>query len=171
MKSHLCFLHPRTTQHNTHRSVKVAFSLTMNHKNIEFINKGILLSANSPNFSTVKIHFYYPTCANTSDPNISPSVEPSLVCDGSDVLMHNLTLTYLSFRVNGTFNRQVEQQQYTMDSVSQLVNRIVSLKWEQRASCSSNKDCDVWSLDNVEVTVQYENCTRLVLSEDFEDME
>ena len=27
-----------------------------------------------------------------------------------------------------------------------------------------------WSLDNVEVTVQYENCTRSVLSEDFEDM-
>ena len=169
----MCFLHPHT-QHNTHRSIKVAFSLTMNHNTIEFINEGILLSANLPNFSTVNIHFYYPTCANTSDPNISPSVKPSLVCNGSDVLMHNLTLTYndnLSFRVNGTFNRQVEQQHYTVDSVSQLVNRIVSLKWEQRASCSSNKDCDVWSLDNVEVTVQYENCTKAVLSEDFENME
>ena len=96
-----------------------------------------------------------------------------LVCDDHDVLMHNLTLTYddnLSFRVSGTFNKQVEQQHYTVDSVSQLVNRIVSLKWEQRASCTSTSDCDVWSLDNVKVILQYENCTKAVLSEDFEGM-
>ena len=166
MHTHTCAWHA-----HAYRSIKVAFSLTMDHNNIEFINEGILLSANSLNFSTENIHFYYPTCE--SDQNISPNVEPSLVCDDHDVLMHNLTLTYddnLSFRVNGTFNRQLEQQHYTVDSVSQLVNRIVSLKWEQRASCTSTSDCDVWSLDNVKVILQYENCTKAVLSEDFEGM-
>ena len=103
MESHLCFLHLHA-KHNTQVN-KFAFSLSMNRNIIEFINEGILLSANLTNFSTVNIHFYYPTCANTSDPNISPSVEQSLVCDSHDMLMHNLTLTYndnLSFRVSGT---------------------------------------------------------------------
>ena len=148
----------------------------MKHANFEkseFINEGILLSANSPNFSPENIHYYYSICRSGSD--TFPKVEPNqLVCNGPDLLMHKLTLTYddgLNFTVNGTFNRRGGQQQYTVDSLSQLVNRIVSLKWEQHASCTSTSDCDVWSLDNVEVTVQYENCNRSVLSEDFEDME
>ena len=53
-------------------SIKVAFSLTMNRNNIELINERILLSANSPNFSTESIHFYYPTWVN--DQSRSPNV-------------------------------------------------------------------------------------------------
>ena len=33
---------------------------------------------------------------------------------------------------------------------------------------SLGQDCDVWSLDNLAVTVQYENCMREVFKEDFE---
>ena len=29
-------------------------------------------------------------------------------------------------------------------------------------------DCDVWSLDNVAVSVQYEGCVREIFKEDFE---
>ena len=76
-----------------------------------------------------------------------------------------------NFTVPGTLYDQEGLVNITINS-SQLANRIVSLTWEQHMVHPINNigmECDVWTLDNVEVTVQYENCTKAVLSADFED--
>ena len=75
-----------------------------------------------------------------------------------------------NFTVPGTLYDQKGLVNITINSF-QLANRKVSLTWEQHMVVNINNagmDCDVWSLDNVEVTLQYENCTETVLSEDFE---
>ena len=46
----------------------------------------------------------------------------------------------------------------------------MSLTWQQYTVKPVRPDCDVWSLDNVEVTVQYGDCMRTIISEDFENL-
>ena len=124
------------------------------------INEGILLSATSSNTND-GIHFYYSKDNNNQYRN--PQV--------TETAANLLKLSYndgRTFTVPSTFDNQRGQLNFMAKSF--YFNRIVSLMWEQHSN-NVGSHCDVWSLDNVEVTVQYENCTRSVLSEDFEDME
>ena len=116
------------------------------------------------------IHFFYrKSNENNNNINLFPKVEHV----GSDGLLQLYYNEGRNFTVPGTLYDQKGLVNITIDGISsQLANKIVSLTWEQRTVVNMNnlgKDCDVWSLDNVEVTVQYENCTRSVLSEGFED--
>ena len=128
------------------------------------INQGILMSAVSSNFIH-NIHFYY-SQNRTHHNNQFPQV---LERDGLLQLYYN---EGRNFTVPGTFYDQQGLVNITINS-TRLVNRMVSLTWEQYSIINisnTGMDCDVWSLNNVEVTLQYENCTKTVLSEDFEDM-
>ena len=53
---------------------------------------------------------------------------------------------------------------YTVNEV-RLVNKTVSLTWEQNSTNES-----VWALDDIEVILNHNNCNRTVLSENFDDM-
>ena len=80
-----------------------------------------------------------------------------------------LNLTYFnnSFIVPSTFKNASGLLNFTFDGI-ELVNRVASLTWQQYTLRPVRPDCDVWSLDNVEVTVQYGDCMRNIISEDFE---
>ena len=128
------------------------------------INEGILISAASLNFID-NIHFYHRR-SNANNNYQLPHVE-HIESDGLLRLYYN---ERRNFTVPGTLYDQKGLVNITINS-SQLANRKVSLTWEQHTVVNINNagmDCDVWSLDNVEVTLQYENCTETVLSEDFE---
>ena len=75
--------------------------------------------------------------------------------------------------VPGTLNGEEGLLNFSMNS-SQLLNRVVMLTWEQysRAGKQRSMDlCDVWSLDNVAVTLHHNNCVRTVFSDDFEEQQ
>ena len=123
------------------------------------------MSAVSSNFID-NIHFYYRK--NKKSMSQFPQVEDI----GNDGLLRLYYNERRNFTVPGTLYDQKGLVNIAIDS-SQLVNKIVSLTWEQHMVFDIKKnigmDCDVWTLDNVEVTLQYENCTKTVLSADFED--
>ena len=126
------------------------------------INEGILLSATSFNFED-SIHFYY---------NSNEKAGGSYLQVNSSVTSDFHQLSYKdgrTFVVPSTHDSQTGQLNITVETT--YFDRIVSLTWGQR-SHNGGSHCDVWSLDNVEVniTLPYENITRIVLSEDFENM-
>ena len=81
-----------------------------------------------------------------------------------------VTLNYSSiiFNVTATFSNSTGLLNFSKNA-NEILNRISSISWEQyTVNMSLGHDCDVWSLDNLAVTVQYENCMREVFNEDFE---
>ena len=133
---------------------------------IDNSNEGILLSAALPNF-TDNIHFYYrrTKSQNKQYPRVNFTSSEHEV----------LQLHYQNgdnFIVPGTLDASDGLLNYTVD-MSRFMNQFVSLTWKQEVyiKVSRGPDCDVWSLDNVEVTLQYKNCTKTVLSENFEDIQ
>ena len=111
------------------------------------------------------LNFYYSTTVNNfnNDSNIVPRVENNY---GDKV-----TLIYSSndmFDVLATFNNNTGLLNFSKNA-SELLNSVSSVTWEQyTVNMSLGQDCDVWSLDNVAVSVQYEGCTRKILEEDFD---
>ena len=75
------------------------------------------------------------------------------------------------FTISATFNNNTGLLIFSKDG-SEVLNRISSVTWEQytvnNKNLSLGQDCDVWSLDNVAVSVQYEDCTREIFKEDFD---
>ena len=72
--------------------------------------------------------------------------------------------------VPGTLNEGIGLLNFSLNS-SQLVNKMVMLTWEQYSHVLSKFSgllCDVWSLDNVAVTLHHNHCMRTVFSDDFE---
>ena len=155
-----------------YRQITITFSLIMSYptsqnrsscSSFSNINEGILLSATSSNFED-GIHFYYSkntTGGSNQDLQVNSSVT-NYFCQ----LSYNDGRTFM---VPSTFDKQAGQLNITVKTT--YFDRIVSLMWGQRSS-NGGSHCNVWSLDNVEVniTLPYENVTRTVLSEDFENM-
>ena len=155
-----------------YRQITISFSLVMSYptsqnrdncSSLPVINEGILLSATSSNFED-GIHFYYSE-ENTGGSNQDLQVNSSVIYDFHQ-LSYNDGRTFI---VPSTHDSQAGQLNFIVNTT--YFNRIVSLTWEQR-SPNGGPNCNVWSLDNVEVniTLPYENITRTVLSEDFENM-
>ena len=101
--------------------------------------------------------------------NNFPNIVPRVVNNGNEV-----TLNYSPsnmFTVSATFKNDPVLLNFSKDG-SEVLNRISSVTWEQYTvntiQLSLGQDCDVWSLDNVAVSVQYEDCTREIFKEDFE---
>ena len=155
-----------------YRQITISFSLVMSYpmsqdrdncSSLSIINEGILLSATSFNFDD-GIHFYYSNeKAGVSNQDLQVS---SSVTYDFHQLSYNDGRTFV---VPSTLDTQTGQLNMTANTA--YFDRIVSLMWEQRSS-NGGAQCDVWSLDNVEVniTLPYENSTRTVLSENFENM-
>ena len=152
-----------------HRQASIDFSLILTFENtsrctdLNDINEGILLKATDHLNFTKNLNFYYSTKENNyfNDSNIVPMV----INHGSMV-----TLKYSSiiFNVTATFANSTGLLNFSKN-VNDILNRICSISWEQyTVNMSLGQDCDVWSLDNLAVTVQYENSTREVFNEDFE---
>ena len=158
---------------NIYRQITITFSLIMSYpmsqnrdncSSFSNINEGILLSATSSNFQE-GIHFYY------SNETVESSKQ-ELQVSSSAIIYNFHQLSYNDgriFMVPSTLNKQTGKLNITVETT--YFDRIVSLTWEQH-STNVGAQCDVWSLDNVEVniTLPYENVTRTVLSEDFENM-
>ena len=73
------------------------------------------------------------------------------------------------FSVSATFNNNTGLLNFSKNA-SELLNSVSSVTWEQyTVNISLGQDCDVWSLDNVAVSVQYEDCMREIFKEYFED--
>ena len=126
------------------------------------LNEGVLLTADYLNF-TRNLHFYYNTLKdNSHEPDKVPKVN---FIQNPDKL--NLTYFNNSFIVPSTFRNASGLLNFTFDGI-ELVNTVATLTWLQYTLRLVRPDCDVWSLDNVEVTVQYGDCTRSIISEDFE---
>ena len=126
------------------------------------VNEGVLLTADYLDF-TQNLHFYYNTLEDNSDePDKVPKVN---FIQNSDKL--NLTYFNNSFIVPSTLNNASGLLNFTFDGI-ELVNTVASLTWQQYTVTPIRPDCDVWSLDNVEVTVRYGDCMRTIISEDFE---
>ena len=45
---------------------------------------------------------------------------------------------------------------------------VLGSSYSEYMNLTQGQDCDVWSLDNVAVSVQYERCMREIFKEDFE---
>ena len=155
-----------------YRQITISFSLVMlypmnqnrdNCSSLSVINEGILLSATSSNFED-GIHFYYSN-EKTGGSYQYLQVNSSVTNDFHQ-LSYNDGQTFI---VPSTHDSQAGQLNLTVNTA--YFDRIVSLTWGQR-SYNGGPQCDVWSLDKVEVniTLPYENSTRTVLSEDFENM-
>ena len=127
------------------------------------LNGGVLLTADYLNY-TQNLHFYYNTLKDNSDE--SAKVPKVMFIQNSDKL--NLTYFNSNFIVPSTFNNASGLLNFTFDGI-ELVNTVASLTWQQYTLRPVRPDCDVWSLDNVEVTVQYGDCIRTIISEDFEN--
>ena len=129
------------------------------------VNEGVLLTADYLNF-TQNLHFYY----NTLKDNSNQSTKVPKVIFVPDLDSNKLNLTYFSssFIVPSTFKNVSGLINFTFDGI-ELVNTVSSLTWQQYTVTPVRPDCDVWSLDNVEVTVQYGDCMRTIISEDFEN--
>ena len=152
-----------------HRQASINFSLILSFENatnctkLNNINEGILLKATDHLNFTKNLDFYYSTMV---DNNNDPDIVPMVTNHGSMV-----TLNYSSeiFNVTATFNNSTGLINFYTNG-NEILNRISSISWEQyTVNMSLGQDCDVWSLDNLAVTVQYENCTRGVFNEDFEE--
>ena len=128
------------------------------------INEGILLSASSSNFED-GIHFYYNMEKKGSKKQDLKKVINGMTNDFRQLFFNDGR----TFMVLSTFDSQTGQLNITVKTT--YFDRIVSLMWGQH-SYNLGPQCDVWSLDNVEVniTLPYENSTKTVLSEDFENM-
>ena len=116
---------------------------------------------------TNNLNFYYSTTENNFN-NFS-NIVPRVVDNGNIV-----TLNYSSsnnFTVSATFNNNTGLLNFSKNG-SEILNRISSVTWEQytvnNVNLTQGQDCDVWSLDNVAVSVQYEGCVREIFKEDFE---
>ena len=134
-----------------------------NCSSLSVINEGILLSATSSNFEG-GIHFYY------SNEKAGGSYQYLQVNSSATNDFHQLSYSDgRTFIVPSAHDSQTGQLNFIVNTT--YFNRIVSLTWGQR-SPNGGPNCDVWSLDNVEVniTLPYENITRTVLSETFENM-
>ena len=151
------------------RQASIDFSLILTFENssrctdLNDINEGILLKATDHLNFTKNLNFYYST--NEDNYNNDSNIVPMVINHGSMV-----TLNYSSiiFNVTATFNDSTGLLNFS-ENGNEILNRISSISWEQyTVNMSLVQDCDVWSLDNLAVTVQYENCTRDVFNEDFE---
>ena len=153
----------------THRQVIIKFSLTLEypkkytnaHSRIDNTNEGVLLKANTLNSSQF-LHFYYNKETTDSGDGIILHV---------DLSEGQLRLTYDNDSngtvVPGTLNEGIGLLNFSLNS-SQLVNKMVMLAWEQYSHENHKKMVDVWSLDNVAVTLHHNHCMRTVFSDDFE---
>ena len=57
-------------------------------------------------------------------------------------------------------------------SSSLIVNRVVRIRWEQHTQTPSHRgDCDTVSLDSTAVSLNWNQCVRNVLDEDFNDQQ
>ena len=155
-----------------YRQITISFSLVVSYPvsqdrdncpSLSIINEGILLSATSFNFED-GIHFYY------SNEKAGGSYQYLQVTSSVTRDFHQLSYKDgRTFMVPSTRDSRTGQLNITVETT--YFDRIVSLTWGQR-SHNGGSHCDVWSLDNVEVniTLPYENNTRTVLSENFENM-
>ena len=99
------------------------------------------------------------------------NIIPIVFDDGNEsevILNYNSTD---NITVSSTFNDNTGLLNFSKDG-SEVLNRISSVTWEQytvnNIRLSRGQDCEVWSLDNVAVSVQYEGCMREIFKEDFE---
>ena len=143
-----------------HRQDSIDFSLVLlfedpSYYDLNDINGGILLKATDRLNYTKNLTFYYSTEENNN--NNDPDIVPIVISHRSIVA---------SSKISASFNNSTDLLNFTING-NEILNRISSISWEQY-NMSSGQDCDMWSLDNLAVTVQYENCTREVFNEDFE---
>ena len=164
------YKHPFSLLLILYRQVMFKFSLILNFTMVmdkchylSDVGEGVLLTADYLNF-TQNLHFYYSTLKDNSD---HPAKVPKVnFIQNSDKL--NLIYFNNSFIVPSTFKTASGLLNFTFDGI-ELVNRVASLTWQQYTVSPVRPDCDVWSLDNVEVIVQYGDCMRTIISEDFEN--
>ena len=143
-----------------HRQASINFSLVLSFEDpphcadLNDINGGILLKVTDRLNYTKNLNFYYSTVENNKNN------DPDIVINDESMVTSNY-----SFKISAIFNNSTCLLNFSING-NEILNRISSISWEQ--NMSSGQDCDVWSLDNLAVTVQYENCTREVFNEDFE---
>lgn len=148
--------------------MSINFSLILSFANppkcssLSNINEGILLKATDHLF-TNNLNFYYSKTKNKLS-----NIIPIVFDDGNKF---KVILNYNSsdnITVSATFNDSTGLLNFSKDG-SEVLNRISSVTWEQYTeNVALGPDCDVWSLDNVAVSVQYENCMREIFKEDFD---
>ena len=126
----------------------------------------VLLTADYLNF-TQNLHFYYIQHTTKTTVIIQLKYRKSIY---TKLTADKLNLTYLTnnFIVPSTFKNASGLLNFTFDGI-ELVNRVASLTWQQYTVIPVRPDCDVLSLDNVEVTVQYGDCMRTIISEGLEN--
>ena len=154
------------------RQASIDFSLILSFKNatqcikLDDINEGILLkSTDHLNFRN-NLNFYYSSKVNNFN-NLPIVPEVFLSPNDQEEVILNYNSTE-NISVSATLNSDIGLLNFSKNT-SEILNRISSITWEQyTVNLSRGADCDVWSLDNVAVTVQYEDCTREVFKEDFE---
>ena len=157
-----------------HRQASIDFSLILSFDNpprcssLNDINKGILLKATDHLNFTNNLNFYYSRSRMVN--NLS-NIIPIVFDDGNEsevILNYNSTD---NITVSATFNNNTGLLNFSKNG-SEILNRISSVTWEQytvnNMNLTQGQDCDVWSLDNVAVSVQYERCMREIFKEDFE---
>ena len=156
-----------------HRQASIDFSLILSFENstnctkLNDINEGILLKATDHLNFTNNLNFYYSTMVNNF--NNFFYIVPRVVNNGNEVILNYYSTNNIT--VSANFDYNIGLLNFSKNG-SEILNRISSVTWEQytvnNINLSLKPYCDVWSLDNVAVSVQYESCMRVIFKEDFD---
>ena len=124
-----------------------------------------MLRADS-SISTAYLSFYYNL--QKIDKHVSRVPQLQFLDEGRISLSYDNLAT--NIKVPGTFNNNTGLQMYNLSN-SQIINRVVRIKWEQHTQTPHKGDCDTVSLDSTAVSLNWNQCVRNVLHEDFDDQQ
>ena len=155
---------------SAHAYRKITHELAVNFdkcRSLDIGNEGVLLTAHMDKAKVFPICFYYSFDEFQDQTNDDIERYPKIDVGVNDIL----TLTNINgttFEVNGKLQQQ-SPNSFVADSfeTGELLHNGVRFNFSQ-LFISQMANCDVWALDNVQVSVEHGNCSRVVLNSSFD---
>ena len=129
-------------------------------------NEGVLVKALIDNTTVVPLHFYY---VNGTETDYKKKHIPTVFFINSSFL--NLTYITATYIVPFTASSAVGPHLYNININNDLLlNQTVRFAWNQTYR-TKGANCDVWALDNIDISLQHNGCYRQIYQQDFNNGE
>ena len=129
-------------------------------------NEGVLVKALIDNTTVVPLHFYYVYGTET---DYKKKHIPTVFFINSSLL--NLTYITATYFVPFTASSAVGPHLYNININNDLLlNQTVRFAWNQTYR-AKGANCDVWALDNIDISLQHNGCYRQIYQQDFNNRE
>ena len=142
-------------------------------------NEGVLIKALIDNTTVVPLHLYYVNGTEYNIPNNRKNI-PTVTFINSSFLnltyndtAYNTTTyaTYTTYTVPFTASSAVGPYLYNITINNDLLlSQTVRFAWNQTYR-APKVNCDVWSLDNISISLQHNGCYRQIYQQDFNNGE